>query len=62
MFTQATPLDTNSTLFQGLQLMICINATTGDTTWTLNGGVAPTAAADGYVIGYRYIRWKRSIA
>ena len=32
-------------------MMVCINATTGDITWTLNGGVFPIAAADGYVIG-----------
>jgi hypothetical protein len=28
----------------------CINATTGDTTWTLNGGLLPVAAADGYLL------------
>jgi hypothetical protein len=32
-------------------MMTCTNATTGDITWTLNGGVFPVAAADGYVIG-----------
>jgi hypothetical protein len=32
-------------------MTICINATTGDITWTLNGGVAPAAAANGYIIG-----------
>ena len=32
-------------------MMTCTNATTGDITWTLNGGVCPIAAADGYVIG-----------
>jgi hypothetical protein len=32
-------------------MMTCVNATTGDTTWTLNGGVWPAAAADGYIIG-----------
>ncbi len=32
-------------------MMTCVNATTGDITWTLNGGVVPTAAANGYVIG-----------
>jgi hypothetical protein len=31
--------------------MICINATTGDTIYTLNGGIAPSAAANGYLIG-----------
>jgi len=33
-------------------LMACVNATTGDITYTLNGGVMPNAAADGYVIAY----------
>jgi hypothetical protein len=33
-------------------MMTCVNATTGDITYTLNGGVFPLAAADGYVIGY----------
>ena len=32
-------------------MMVCVNATTGDTTWTLNGGVQPKAAADGYILG-----------
>jgi hypothetical protein len=32
-------------------MMTCINATTGDISWTLNGGVWPSAAASGYVIG-----------
>jgi len=32
-------------------MMTCTNATTGDITWTLNGGVFPLAAADGYVLG-----------
>jgi len=32
-------------------MMACINATTGDITYTLNGGVDPTAASNGYVIG-----------
>ena len=32
-------------------MMVCINATTGDIIYTLNGGVCPTAAANGYVIG-----------
>jgi hypothetical protein len=32
-------------------MMTCVNATTGDITYTLNGGVFPVAAADGYVIG-----------
>jgi hypothetical protein len=31
--------------------LICINATNGDTIYTLNGGVAPSAAANGYLIG-----------
>jgi len=31
--------------------LLCINATTGDTLFTLNGGVAPSAAANGYLIG-----------
>jgi len=30
---------------------VCINATTGDTIWVLNGGVLPNAAANGYVLG-----------
>ena len=33
-------------------MLICINATTGNVEWTLNGGVMPAAAANGYVIGY----------
>jgi hypothetical protein len=33
-------------------MMTCVNATTGDITWTLNGGVMPIAAANGYVTGY----------
>jgi hypothetical protein len=33
-------------------MLTCVNANTGDTTWTLNGGVMPIAAANGYVIGY----------
>jgi hypothetical protein len=32
-------------------MLVCINATTGDVIFTLNGGVAPGAAANGYVIG-----------
>jgi hypothetical protein len=32
-------------------MMTCTNATTGDITYTLNGGVFPIAAANGYVIG-----------
>jgi hypothetical protein len=31
-------------------MMTCTNATTGDTIYTLNGGVYPIAAANGYVI------------
>jgi hypothetical protein len=31
-------------------MTLCINATTGDIVWTLNGGVAPAAAANGYLI------------
>ena len=33
------------------EMLVCVNATTGDITYTLNGGVFPLAAADGYVIG-----------
>jgi hypothetical protein len=33
-------------------MLVCVNATTGNITWTLNGGVWPSAAANGYVIGY----------
>ena len=33
-------------------MMVCINATTGDTTWTLNGGVWVVSAANGYVVGW----------
>jgi hypothetical protein len=33
-------------------MLTCVDATAGDTTWTLNGGVMPIAAANGYVIGY----------
>jgi len=32
-------------------MMVCVNATTGNIIYTLNGGVFPLAAADGYVIG-----------
>src|SRR4030042_3295450 len=32
-------------------MLVCVNATTGNITWTLNGGVYPAAAANGYVIG-----------
>jgi hypothetical protein len=32
-------------------MLTCVNATTGDITYTLNGGVLPIAAADGYVLG-----------
>jgi hypothetical protein len=33
-------------------MMVCVNATTGDITYTLNGGVYPYAAAGGYIIGW----------
>ena len=36
---------------QRFAMMTCTNATTGTTTWTLNGGVYPVGASDGYVIG-----------
>jgi outer membrane protein assembly factor BamB len=32
-------------------MLLCINATTGDITWTLNGGIRPSSAANGFVIG-----------
>jgi hypothetical protein len=32
-------------------MLVCVNATTGNITWTLNGGVRPLAAANGYIIG-----------
>ena len=32
-------------------MLVCINATTGNISWTLNGGIYPTSAANGYVIG-----------
>ncbi len=32
-------------------MMICVNATNGDTIFTLNGGIRDSAAANGYVIG-----------
>ena len=32
-------------------MLVCVNATTGNITWTLNGGVFPVSAAHGYVIG-----------
>jgi hypothetical protein len=32
-------------------MMTCVNATTGDIIYTLNGGIAPAAAANGYVLG-----------
>jgi hypothetical protein len=31
-------------------MLVCVNATTGDITWTLNGGVYPVAASNGYFI------------
>ena len=36
---------------QRFAMMTCTNATTGTTTWTLNGGVYPVGASDGCVIG-----------
>jgi hypothetical protein len=33
-------------------MLVCVNATTGDVTWTLNGGVCPVAAANGYIVGF----------
>ena len=33
-------------------MAVCINATTGDIVFTLNGGAVPVAAANGYVICY----------
>jgi hypothetical protein len=33
-------------------MLVCVNATTGDIIYRLNGGVAPLAAANGYVMGY----------
>ena len=33
-------------------MTIAINATTGQTEFTLNGGVSPNAAADGYLLGF----------
>ncbi len=32
-------------------MLVCIDATTGDTIFTLNGGLRPSSAANGYVIG-----------
>ncbi|MGD6810136.1 MAG: PQQ-binding-like beta-propeller repeat protein [Candidatus Bathyarchaeia archaeon] len=32
-------------------MIVCINATTGDITYTLNGGIYPNVAANGYIIG-----------
>jgi len=34
--------------------ILCLNATTGDFEWTLNGGVMPGAAANGYLTGDSY--------
>jgi hypothetical protein len=34
-----------------LSTLVCVNATTGDITYTLNGGIFPVAAANGYVLG-----------
>jgi hypothetical protein len=31
-------------------MVVCINATTGENTWTLNGALRPSSAANGYVI------------
>jgi hypothetical protein len=33
-------------------MLVCVNATNGNILYTLNGGVAPLAAANGYVMGY----------
>ncbi len=33
-------------------MLVCVNATTGDTTYTLNGGLDPVSAANGYVIAW----------
>jgi len=38
-------------------MLICTNATTGDITYTLNGAVYPSAAANGYVIGIGVYDW-----
>jgi hypothetical protein len=32
-------------------MMLCINATTGEIEWTLNGGVAPNSASNAHLIG-----------
>jgi outer membrane protein assembly factor BamB len=32
-------------------MLVCVNATTGNITWKLNGGIDPSAAANGYVLG-----------
>jgi hypothetical protein len=32
-------------------MLVCVNATTGNVTYTLNGAVYPYAAADGYIVG-----------
>jgi len=37
---------------QRFSMLVCINATTGANMWTLNGGIVPTAAANGYLHGY----------
>lgn len=31
--------------------LVCLNATTGELQWTLNGGIFPSAASSGYLIG-----------
>ncbi len=39
-------------------MLVCVNATTGNVAWTLNGGMNPIAAADGYIHRVRSLRWK----
>jgi outer membrane protein assembly factor BamB len=36
---------------QRFSVLVCLNATTGETVWTLNGGIYPLAAAAGYLTG-----------
>ena len=51
MVTQAIPLGYQIDPVPRFAMLVCINATTGDIIYTLNGGVCPAAAANGYVIG-----------
>jgi len=37
---------------QRFSILVCLNAATGETVWTLNGGIVPEGAANGYLTGF----------